>query len=265
MNKNSFKQILLKNSVLALGFVAISSSLYANDDINLRQAERVIVELDNAFIPSDGFDDNDNIQVVIEGYLPNSCYTLAQANTALDQSTRTLVVQQQAMKATRGVCADGAELPPDLAAPVYFWKVLDVGSLQSGRYQLSYNAIGERMFKDFRVQFSPTEEIDNMRYVQVDNAFAEAAVPSTSGEFEIRITGQLTSSCAVLKDDAVVVQVGDVIVVLLETERTADFCMPTSHPFYKVIKAKTPSVGRYLLHVRSIGGQSKNKIFSVVQ
>jgi hypothetical protein len=260
------KKISNKISFVLSSFVLciFTSSLWASEEINTRQSERVLLALDNAFIPADGFDDNDNIQVVIEGYLPNACYTLAQAGAVLDDESHTLIVYQAAMKATRGVCADGAELPPDLAAPRYFWKVVDVGHLQAGHYKLEYRSSLGRQFKDFRVQFSPSEQVDNMDYVLVTNAFVNNEVLSSQEQFEIRITGELTSSCAVLDESSLVYEAGDVIVVLLTTKRTAEFCMPASRPFYRVIRARTPAKGRYLLHVRSVGGESRNKIFSVV-
>lgn len=260
----ALKNLIMISTVVL--FAPLSMATLQTEDVEANnQGERIIVALDNAFIPEFGFDDNDNVQVVIEGYLPNSCYTLTQSQAFVDEQKNALVVQQIAMKSNRGLCAEGATLPPDLAAQRYFWKVVDVGNLNSGDYSLLFKSTHSQVQKSFRIQLSPTEEIDNMDYVLVGNAFANSVISSVNKDFEIRITGELTSSCAVLTDVPVIEQVGDVFVVLLNIQRTSEFCMPASRPFYRVLKAKTPSKGRYLLHVRSAGGESRNKIFEVVE
>ncbi len=264
MNKTNFiKKALISSFSIVAAFASVQS--FAADTVV--DAESIVVDLalDNAFIAERGFDNNDNIQVVIEGYLPNSCYTLTQAQTNVSPEAMTVKISQIAARSVTGICENEAALPPDLAAQRYFWKVVDVGLLSDvGQYRLSYSGRNGTMSKVFNVGLAPSDHVDNMSYVNVTNAFAASETPTSETELEFRITGEITSTCAEISEDYVVEKVGDVYVLLLNTVRSEDYCMPTSRPFYKVIKVPTPEAGRYLLHARSIGGESKNKIFSVV-
>lgn len=253
---------LTKKLTLAAAFFMAFGSFQASASDSRELVETLISK---AFIPAYGFDDNDNVQTVIEGYLPNSCYTLAQTQVQKDIGSKTIKISQKAIKSSSGICEHETNLPPDLAAQRYFHKVVDIGLLDEGAYEILY--LGEEGFqtRTFQVELAPTENRDNMHYVHVTNAFAKEIVRSTDEEFEFRITGNLTSTCAQLADDYYMEKIDDVYVVMLYTFRTEDYCMPTSRPFYKIIKVKTPEIGRYLLHTRSIGGQSKNRIFEIVE
>jgi hypothetical protein len=247
----------------ALGFAFIVGGASHVSAQALSLPETTLLPLEHAFIAEHGFDDNDNVQIVIEGRLPNSCYSLAQVQFEHHVESKEIEIRQNAIVYRGGICADIPSLPADLAAPRPFWKVVDIGLLSKGEYHVTYLGLDTLKSRRFYVESAPTEEIDNMDYVQVTNAFAPSAVDASGAYFEVRITGELTSSCTVL-DESRVERVGDVFVVLLSTLRSADICMPASHPFYKIIMVPTPDSGRYLLHARSIGGQSVNRIFSVV-
>ena len=95
------------------------------------------------------------------------------------------------------------------------------------------------------------------------NAFVDEVISSKQPTFEMRIQGYLNSSCAQL-DEPKVEKIDDVYVVLMDVVTEGDMCMPTNQPFYGIIEVPTPAAGRYLLHVRSLAGQSKNRLFSVV-
>lgn len=254
----------MKKALLSLipFFVLLAMVPQLRADFEPDSRRVVEVPLLKAYIPEYGFDDNDNVQVVIEGYLPNSCYTLAQSETDLSGSE--LKVTQKAIRNESGICSEEADLPPDLAAQRYFWKVLDVGLMDEGSYSLKYlNMDDSRINRPFYIQLSPSNQVDSMNYVYVTNAFAKESVHVSEEYFEFRITGQLTSTCAEMADDYYLEKSGDVYALMLYTYRVEDYCMPASRPFYKIIRVRTPEKGRYLLHVRSVGGQSKNKIFEV--
>ena len=263
MKNKSFITQIWKLSFLGLGLLAAPA--FASDSV-VDTDSRIEVELpiSHTYIAELGFDDNDNVQAVIEGYLPNSCYTLTQSDVVISTDSKVIKLRQKASRSTQGICENDTSLPPDLAAQRYFWKVLDIGLLNQGTYTLSYKGAQGPTSRTFGVDLAPTEQVDNMDYVRATNVFASKDVPTSQGEMEFRITGELTSTCAELGEDYTIEKVNDVYVVLLHTHRTEDFCMPASRGFYKVVRVKTPEAGRYLLHVRSIGGESKNKIFNIV-
>ena len=217
------------------------------------------VQIDRAFVAAHGFDDNDNVEVVLEGQLPNACYTLTQTEIHKDSTGHHIELIQTAHHTESGICAPGTELPPDLRNPSSYSTDVRLGRLEAGAYEISF---GEGKTRHFEVTLAETGSVDNLRYATVNNAFVEPIVSSESATFEIRVTGMLNSSCAVLSEPKVVTE-DDVIVVLMAVTQAEDFCLPASRPFYKVFTAPTPKAGRYLLHVRSLGGQSKNTLFSV--
>jgi len=246
-------------------FALLGASAWAPQALSevLVVPETALLRLDNAFIANKGFDDNDNAQVVIEGQLPNSCYSLAQSLVERDAQGFTLEIRQNAIVSRSGICENMDQLPPDLAAPRRFWKVLDLGLLAAGDYEIRFSGREAVQTKPFRIDIAPTDQTDTMAYVQVGNLFANDRIDSSAGEFEIRVTGELTSSCAEISKDSRVERVGDVFVVLLGIERTEDFCLPANRPFYRILKVKAPEAGRYLVHARSVGGESRNKIIEI--
>jgi len=249
MNNKLFATLIL--SALALPVAATPNPSGADSTVE--------VEISRAFIAARGFDDNDNVQAVIEGLLPNACYTTTQTEVerALDKGQ--IRLRQTAHRNERGACAPGGVLPPDLQAPVPYVVEVNLGHLDRGEYTLLYGAVGQR---SFLVAEAPTSSTDDLRYATITNAFADDVVSENDSTFEVRITGQLNSSCAVLSDAKVILE-RDVVIVLLGIEKQDDYCLPANKPFYKVLNVRTPTPGRYLLHVRSLAGQAKNKLFTV--
>src|SRR5262245_61713843 len=92
--------------------------------------------------PPAGYDDNDNIQVVIHGYLPNNCYTLARTEVER-KGENEFQVRAFAYKQTKGVCAEGASLPMHMNQIVPFTTDSVVGQLKAGRYHLNYAKAGD--------------------------------------------------------------------------------------------------------------------------
>jgi hypothetical protein len=65
----------------------------------------VEVPVSNVFAPARGFDDNDFVQIVIDGKLPNSCYLQDETKVNLDRASKTIVVKQLALRRQDGDCA----------------------------------------------------------------------------------------------------------------------------------------------------------------
>src|SRR4051794_26680489 len=81
--------------------------------------KKVQVPVGHIFIPSEGYDDNDNIQFVIDGVLPNGCYRVdhEQTDTA-SASENHIAVSLIALLRTDGPCANQMHLPQSLLAAV---------------------------------------------------------------------------------------------------------------------------------------------------
>jgi hypothetical protein len=251
-------------SKMSLSFVG---SLFAWGAAAQNTFQIVEVELANAFVAPEGFDSNDDVLVVVEGWFPNGCYFKGNTDVHKDYSAHKVVIRQFAKIEKEGVCADFAKLPPELAAPKRFEAELYLGTLAPYKtYSIEYTgAGGVTLVKNFEVVKAPVDHVDNLRYAILENAFVKNKVSTENKKMEIRLTGYLNSSCSEIAEDPKPLVYKDVIVVLLEVVNTGSICIPMNKSFYKVIEADVPPEGRYLLHARSQGGQAKNKIFSVVK
>jgi len=229
-------------------------------------AKIVEIPLDHVFIAARGFDDNDPIQVVVEGQRPNLCYALADFVFTPDVNDPSRIrLTQKAILSETGDCDPTKPLPPALAQPKSFWKEVIIGHLPAREtYTLEYLTASGVKTREFSVGVAPTDSVDTLKYAMVENAFVKDEVLKSEGTFEIKITGFLNSSCAEVARDVAILKIDDVYVALLQVDVKPEICLPVNKPFFKTLKIPVPEKeGRYLLHVRAMGGEAKNKIFSV--
>lgn len=221
------------------------------------------IPLRGVYAPISGYDDNDTVEVVFEGEMPNACYSLAGDVMRVDHQARTIYLGELVNRNHEGPCvATDAELAPQLQMTVRFERNIDIGRLAAGDYRIDYMAASGMRSRPLNVVTAPTESVDSTSYALISNAFVPTVVQATQPTFEVRLTGSLASSCATLKDVLISLE-QDVYVALPLVEFTEDICMPSEQPFYKIVQVPTPAPGRYLLHTRSVGGGAKHSLFSV--
>lgn len=221
------------------------------------------IPLRGVYAPIDGYDDNDTVEVVFEGALPNACYSLAGDVRRVDTEAQTIYLGELVNRSQEGACAAAdADLPPRLQTVVPFERNIDIGHLRAGSYRIDYMGAEGMRSRPLNVVTAPTESVDSANYALISNAFVATIVHATQPTFEVRLTGSLASSCATLKDVLINLE-QDVYVALPLVEFTEDICMPSEKPFYKIVQVPTPAPGRYLLHTRSVGGGAKNTLFTV--
>lgn len=238
------------------------------------------VPVDSLFVPSGnphlnepGFDDNDPIVLFVEGFFPNHCYSEDIVHTTVDHENQVVRVEQKAVLSRTGKCDPKLSLDPDLARPKYFKSEFTISEALTFKgtepqlFKIEFTTANGVNSRDLWLRRAPTEQVDSMRYAIVSNAFVNDIITQEEDQFEIRIQGYTNSSCAEVApaESARVFLINDVYVVLLEVVSLGEICVPVNRPFYRVIKQKVPNNGRYLVHVRSLAGQSKSKAFSVVE
>lgn len=224
-----------------------------------------VIAVEHVLAPIDGFDDNDMIQVVIDAQLPNACYNQGKAEYEIDQVNRTILVKQWAELSSTGLCANPAELPEDLRAAIPFSTELNIGQLEKGAYKIVFQGRDGKRIRNLNVKEAPTSTVDSLRYATVINAFVNDYVMAHESKIEIRLTLQVNSSCSLVSDTSEILVQDGVIIVLPEIiKEQSTLCLPVSRPTYKVFTIPNPGPGRFLLHVRSLGGTAKNKLFTVI-
>ncbi|MGZ3688694.1 MAG: hypothetical protein ACXWPM_04120 [Bdellovibrionota bacterium] len=227
---------------------------------------RVEVPIGQVFIPPQGYDDNDNIQFVLDGILPNGCFSAANPDVQVDPSDKHISAHLYAYVRSDGACADQNHLPNSLVAPVPYTLEVSLGVLASGNYRIVYPRPGLSLgMKEFQVVRAHVSSVDDRPYASVTSIW----IPDTvRGDVQIHaeLVGSLTSTCSSLTSSEITVKrVDDVFVVLpVLSFKLNVLCTMMMVPFERTIDLGKPGEGRYLIHSRSLNGHSVNRTFSAI-
>ena len=223
------------------------------------------VNIDRVFVSPSGYDDNDHVQMVVDGLFPNQCYQLANTNFNVDEDKKIVSIGQMARLKGTSDCKK-TPLPEYLNYPTRFSSEINLGVLASGEYTVIYKSQKtQKSERKFNVAKSKTESTDEAIYAPVSDAFIPEMIYETANA-EIVLTGVLDSLCLQWKQ-VDIERFEDIIVVMPKMQLSADptQCRQTPEPLEKIIALGAVKEGRYLLHVRSMSGKGINRMFSVVK
>ena len=229
----------MKGWKLIFGMMFAAFAALASDNF-------VNVDVKTIFVPV-GFDDNDEIVVVADGYLQSSCLKLTTPLVLPDVQTKKIVVQPRAKKMP-GECQWDFRVP--------FTQVVTLSALPHGSYLITTEdgKVADRL----EVKEAKVDSIDEGKYAPVDKVRVRV---NEEGKFEAVIEGRFPDSCFRVSEMKVEVT-GKTIQLLPLMDRNPGTCPPeeTAFTVKKVLPDLSP--GRYLLHVRSLNGQSLNDVFN---
>lgn len=219
---------------------SFASSVFASAPV-------VRVSTQTVFVPK-GFDDNDQVTIVLDGYLPSSCYRIDRTEKVVNQEARTVKVTQFA-RVYPGPC---------LLMLVPFTVELSLGVLPHGDYEIEAN--DGHLKRSLNIVSSTNSGPDDYFYAPIDKARVERGA---SGNYHAVLEGRFTNSCMSLGEVRTTYS-GPTIEVLpiMEVADRSD-CHPQEVPFSKIIPINYLLPQRYLLHVRSLNGKAVNTVFSV--
>lgn len=249
--------------VISSVLVSLLLSVSAQAQPSPMQGESVEIPVRKVFAPMRGYDDNDLVEVVLWGYLPNGCYQIAQATVDKDSRGMPVRIHQMATKSVDGVCANQDTLPDSLKYPVPFTTELVLGNLPMGDFTIEYNTPNGKAERTINIAHAEALTIDNQPYASVSNAQVREILPANQ-DAVVTITGVLNNSCAYLTDDFEVVRQPDVMVLLpvVRYHQNTE-CAFYLRPFERTVNLGKLEPGRYLLHVRSQQGKAVNRLFFV--
>lgn len=208
---------------------------------------KVTAQLGKIYV-ADGFDANDNVQIVGTGVYNNSCYRNAETEVKVDHEKKTITLIPRAYKYD-GLC---------LQVILPFERVIDVGLLKKGEYSLVQEGqVG--VLGKIGVRANVTEAPDDFQYAPISQAFFQ----SKNGQNKVYLTGDFPSRCLRLKEIRTQVQT-DVLLVqpIVEVDPNIPCTVEKSH--YEAVAEVGPMApGRYLLHVRSMNGKAVNNLVEV--
>lgn len=199
------------------------------------------VSIEKVFIPH-GFDDNDNVQIVVSATLPNTCWKLT--NTKTDRQGFLINVDLIAEERFNGVC---------LPFQVPFHKVIDLGTLKSGEYTIQ--AGNPKMLHALQVGKSTSSGRDERLYGNITSGYVTGNT--------LTLKGLHPDSTFYIKE-VHISRTEDVIEVLPIAETTGNIGVFVTFPFETTVDlSKFIKTGEtYLIHVRSMNGTSVNLVES---
>jgi hypothetical protein len=230
-------------SRLIIASVLVSGVAIANADTP-GSGDLVNVDAKYVFAP-EGFDDNDESVLVIDGYLPNGCYKLTRPEFLVDQNTKTVTVRPMARYFD----------VPCIEALVPYQLEIKLGILSEGLYSVKVN---ESAIESLNIAEATSAGPDDFLYAPVDGASVAA---DETGALVASLEGRFTNSCMVW-EDLKVQDNGKTVNVLPIMKLEGTNCVAGEFPFKKTIALPESIVaGRHLLHVRSLNGNAVNHLF----
>ncbi|MBI3555961.1 MAG: hypothetical protein HY074_06845 [Deltaproteobacteria bacterium] len=238
----------LAASITNLG--TTSGFALAAPHIEVFQPAMVDVVPDHVFVPL-GFDDNDNAQIVLDGALTDTCYKMGPTKARVDHEAHKIFVRQHAFYYPGGWCAE-VRIP--------YVQVVDLGILKAGQYEVLIEQADHaaKSLASLPIAFSSTASPDDYLYAPVSEAHLDRA--STG----LILGGTFTNACMAFKRTLRNVRTNNVIEVLpiVDMERGVS-CAQVSNDFKIVVPLQDVPHGRYLVHIRSLNGQSINRVLDL--
>jgi len=200
-----------------------------------------------AYVPN-GFDSNDNVEIVGAGVFANSCYRYADTKVEVNQNDKTITLTPSAYMYS-GYC---------LQVLMPFDHTVKLGLLPAGTYSIQESSSKENLGA-ITVRSSVKTEADDFMYAPISQAFFKSQGTANL----VQISGELPVSCMKLKDVLFDKQ-ADVIVVqpIVEMDKSIP-CVEGKFSFEKTSDIGALNSGTYLLHVRSMNGKSVNSVVRV--
>lgn len=204
-----------------------------------------LVPVTNVFIPN-GFDDNDNTEIVVAGYLPDSCY---KAPTAVVRNIRdSFVITVSAIYKNDG--------SPCAEVIVPFIETVRLGALKAKSYSISVESATLRKSYTVSIKRAVASSVDDFNYAYV------TGVRHVPGKRKVLIDGYNISDCFKLKEIKVESNEVDTYAILPIMEKINEFCPRKMTPItFEVNIPNTINKKEILLHVRSMQGNSVNSLY----
>lgn len=205
----------------------------------------VSVPVRHVFIPN-GFDDNDDVQVVLEGAFKDTCYRLAHTEVLKSDDGKDVEIIQWARKFP-GIC---------IPTTVPFKSEVSLGRLASGSYKVESVGVDAKPLTIIR---AAANSQDDFIYAPVSSA---SVGRRNTGHYVATLNGTLPNGCFVLEKTEVLRQ--ETVLVLLPVIKFEDNgdCSSEPKPFELMVDLPANlDAGKYLVHVRSMSGKATNVVF----
>ena len=186
----------------------ISAFLFANlanANDGLDSPDRFVMsnQLPNVTFSPPGFDDNDNAEIVLQGYYMNTCYQSGPTSYRVDAEKKEIVIENQAYYDSSCLC---------LSVLVPYTKTVHLGKVPAGEYALKFqdDKGALHQFGNLGIAVADnTSGPDDFIYAPVDDVVIES-----NGSTSVKLKGEFTSDCMKIKEVKVMKRTSEVVEVL---------------------------------------------------
>lgn len=227
-------------NMLLVGALLMSQNLLAQSPLV------VDAPVDQLFIP-EGFDNNDNVEIVVTGKFPNVCFSRNKVEVDVKGDTIKIDVTSLSKETNFRKC-DEIKVP--------FHENITIGSLQAGEYKIVVNQGSEYELKGkINVALSSSNSVDDHLYAQVDYVDL-GFTGGTSGEAVL--VGSAVSTCLELDKVEYISNKNDTFSVLPVMKKVSNNCPDKKKRIEIPIKFDLNKLksSKAMLFVRSIEGKS---------
>lgn len=235
----------MKRSLLVLASALLSASIQAGEP------RVVVAPVDHLFVPQ-GFDNNDNIEVVVTGKFPNPCFIRNKVDVQVDKNKILVNITALQKEDKRNeICSP---------MPVPFSESVTIGSLQGGEYEIVVNKGSKfEQLKKMNVAVSSSNSVDDYIYASVDYVDLGFTGGADGSAF---IIAKSPSDCMVFDHVEYVTNDQDTLSVLPIMKRVSQTCIERSQTLQIPIKFDLARFNhsKLLLFVRSMDGKAVNTL-----
>lgn len=223
-------------------------------------ADTVQAPVERVFVPAVGYDDNDNVQIRVEGTLPDACYVLGKPRIKQSSDGTIFTIRESARRREDGACGSG-----DLLPETTYSVDVSLGQLPVGDYRITQTSEdGVVTYVSFNVAPAKSLWIDN-HYANVTQV-SVADVVDQGQDVTVTFQGLYSSSCTALENPISVQRVGDVFVIRpIEVQEPGVSCDTMILRFFTQTVHLGPQLpGEYLVQIRSKDWRVVDQTFQVL-
>lgn len=210
--------------------------------------------IEKVFVPQ-GFDDNDNTEVVLHGHFPNTCYKVGPVKIEYGTDGKTISLEPQAYRYNGIACAQ---------VRVPFIQTARLGLLAEGAFQIKIKDQPDVPARALEVAHARSQSPDDFLYAPVESATIKRA---DDGRATLKIEGSYPYffiGCMLITDLKTQITSDNVLVVQPIAEIKDDSeCRGMSHDFVLEKEVGTLAAVEYLIHVRTLDGNSLNRLMDL--
>lgn len=235
-------------ALLMTGSFAFAHTIEYSEIINFGE---VTVDVNHVFAPK-GFDENDHIEIIATGFLPDPCHRRPYGVVEKIGNEIKITVKANRSLDTNRPCL-GMAVPYLVAVPV--------GPVQKGSYKVTVNeATARPLFAQMEIsERDPNvKSIDDYLYANVEQVSVDATTRVVS------LRGENHTPCLELDFIKSISNESNTYALLPVLKKNENVeCTDEPAPFeYKYQLPNDLQASKILVHVRSVNGRSVNKVFA---